>query len=140
MKLHTLFAAALTSACVLAPDAAPAWWSWNRHEVFPIGGGVWEVVSEVGAIPQDYWCATGDYAFRELGAPLSQRIYIWRGIGPSLSRPRRNAVQFSFSPPPGADLSPRRSLNIKAVGNSKRTGSAYNQCFNRRLRNNIFLD
>lgn len=140
MKLHVLFAAALTGACVVAPGASTAWWSWNRHEVFPVAEGVWEVVSEVGAMPRDYWCAAGDYAFRELGAPLGQRIYIWRGIGPSLTRPDRKAVQFSFSPPPGAELSPRRSYDIKAAGNSRRTGSAYNRCFDRRPRHGVFLD
>ncbi|MCD9148644.1 hypothetical protein [Pseudophaeobacter flagellatus] len=113
------------------PMGAQAWWAWNRHEVFPVSDGVWEVVSQVGSGAQDYWCGIGDFALRELRTKATQRIYIWQGIGPSVTRPKRKSVQFSLTPPPGSDTQPRLSLSVKAVGDNLNAATARNYCTDR---------
>lgn len=41
--------ALVLGALLLAPAQALAWWAWNRHEVLPVGGGVFEVIAEPGS-------------------------------------------------------------------------------------------
>lgn len=119
----------LAAAVALTPQWAGAWWAFNRHEVLPVSTGVYEVVSEVGSGAQDFWCGAGDYAYRELGVASVQRVYIWRGIGPSVNRPGRKAVQFSLTPPPGADTDPALTLSVKDVGDNLRAAHAQQYCF-----------
>jgi hypothetical protein len=101
----------------------------NRHEVFPVSNTVWEVVSEVGSSAADYWCGAGDFAQRVLGTPAADRIYIWRGIGPSVNRPGKKAVQFSLTPPAGANTSPRLSLSVKEAGDNLARHAAVQYCY-----------
>ena len=101
----------------------------NRHEVFPVSDTVWEVVSEVGSSAADYWCGAGDFAQRVLGTPAAQRIYIWKAIGPSVTRPGRKAVQFSLTPPPGADTSTGYSLTVRRAGDNLARHAAVQYCY-----------
>lgn len=119
----------LTVLAVIIPTWAAAWWSYNRLEVFPVSDSVWEVVSRVGTSPADFWCGAGDYAQRVLGTPAAERIYIWKAIGPSVNVQGRNAVQFSLSPPPGANTTPGYSLSVKAVGDNLARHAAVQYCF-----------
>lgn len=111
-----------------APAMAGAWWAINRHEVFVVSDGVFEVLNEVGSGAVDYWCGAGDYARRQLRAAATQRIYIWKAIGPSATHPGKKSVQFSFSAPEGASTSPGYSLSVKAVGDNLTTAAAYQYC------------
>jgi hypothetical protein len=120
---------ALTCVLISAPGWASAWWAWTRHEVFPVAEGVFEVVSEPGSGPQDFWCGAGDYAIRVLGVKVVQRIYTWRGIGPSVARPGRKAMQFAFAPPKGADTSTSLSLSLTRVGDNLTAAAARQYCY-----------
>ncbi|PJE34715.1 hypothetical protein CVM52_20860 [Pseudooceanicola lipolyticus] len=117
------------AALALLPTLGSAWTAYNRHEVVPLGDGVFEVVSEVGSGPTDFWCGAGDYAYRQMRAAAVQRLYLWRAIGPSVSRPGRKAVQFSLTPPPGADLQPGFALSMNDVGDNLRAGAAQQYCY-----------
>ncbi|WP_028093757.1 hypothetical protein [Pseudodonghicola xiamenensis] len=124
----TIFAAAALAAL---PALAWAWRAQNRHEVHDLGQGVFEVVSEVGAGAGDYWCGAGDYAIAALRTPANQRIYIWKPLGPSVSRPGRKAVQFALTPPQGADTSVGLSLAVKRAGDNLTAAMARNYCYDR---------
>ncbi|MCB1364962.1 MAG: hypothetical protein KDK02_12630 [Rhodobacteraceae bacterium] len=125
MTLRALGLAAL----LLAPVPAPAWWAWNRHEVLPLGGGIYEVIGEPGSGAQDFWCAIGDYGIARLGLPAVQRIYTWRGIGPSAARPGRKAMQFALAPPEGADTSTPLTLSLTRVGDNLTAAAARQYCY-----------
>ncbi|WP_291738040.1 hypothetical protein, partial [Leisingera sp. F5] len=104
----------------------------NRHEVLPVSEGVWEVVARVGTGAQDYWCGIGDFAIRQLRAPVNQRIYVWRGVGPSVNRPGRKSVQFAFGLPPGvSDRSSSLSLNVREAGDNLHVTAAQTYCYDR---------
>ncbi|OED47018.1 hypothetical protein AB838_17135 [Rhodobacteraceae bacterium (ex Bugula neritina AB1)] len=123
---------AVLVAILVAPVPASAWRAINRNEVLPVSEGVWEVVARSRSGAQDYWCSIADFAIRQLRAPVNQRIYVWRGEGPSVGRPGRKAVQFAFGLPPGVpDRSGSLSLNIREAGDSLRVTSAQNYCYDR---------
>ncbi|WP_146344482.1 hypothetical protein [Falsiphaeobacter marinintestinus] len=130
-------AAVCLSLAVFVPSAALSWRAWNRHEVLPVSNGVYEVVSEVGygTGATDYWCGIGDYAQRQLRAGATQRIYIWKAVGPSVNRPGRKAVQFSLSAPSGANTSPGYSVSVKRVGDNMTVSMAQNYCQDQRVDN-----
>ncbi|UWQ31694.1 hypothetical protein K3555_13955 [Leisingera sp. M527] len=124
--------AGLAGALLLLPEASAAWRAINRHEVLPVSEGVWEVVARVGTGAQDYWCGIGDFAIRQLRAPVNQRIYVWRGVGPSVNRPGRKAVQFAFGLPPGVpDRSSSLSLNVREAGDNLHVTAAQTYCYDR---------
>ncbi|WP_233145712.1 hypothetical protein [Phaeobacter sp. 22II1-1F12B] len=121
---------ALTCASlILIPEAGQAWRSFNRQEVLPVSEGVFEVVNDVASSAADFWCSAGDYAYREMRTEAVQRVYIWRGIGPSVNRPGKKAVQFSLTPPEGVSTEPGYTLSVKAEGDNMRAGSAQQYCF-----------
>ncbi len=115
----------------MLPGLAGAWTAFNRHEVQPVGGGVFEVLNEFGSGAQQYWCGAGDYAIRVLGTGATQRVYIWRAIGPASTVSGRKSVQFSLTPPPGADTTPGFSLSTRRVGDNMTAASAQNYCYDR---------
>lgn len=119
----------LTALLIAVPGWALAWWAWNRHEVFPIGDGIVEVIGEPGSGAQDYWCAIGDFATSQLRVPAAQRLYTWRGVGPSVARPGRKAMQFALSAPKGADTTPGFTLSLKRVGDNMTAAMARQYCF-----------
>ncbi|MEP4037251.1 hypothetical protein [Pseudophaeobacter sp.] len=124
-------AAGLLCSLICMPLSAEAWRAWNRHEVLPVSKGVWEVVNRVGSGAQDYWCGIGDFAIRQLRTQATQRIYVWQEIGPAVNRPGRRSVQFSLSPPPGSDTTPRLSLSVKVRGDNLNAATARNYCYDR---------
>lgn len=123
----------LAAAMILVPTLAPAWRALNRHEVNPVGGGVYEVIGRVGSGAQDYWCAIGDYAISQLGAAAAQRIFVWRPVGPSVTRPGRRAVQFALSPPKGADTSSNYALTVRRAGENLLAAAAQQYCYDNRF-------
>ncbi|MFT7597004.1 MAG: hypothetical protein ACI8R4_004347 [Paracoccaceae bacterium] len=118
----------LTALLALTPGWANAWRGINRHEVYPVSDTVFEVLNDVGSGAVDYWCGAGDFARQVMGTPAAQRIYIWRGIGPSATRQGRRSVQFSLTPPPDADTTPGLSLSVKKVGDNMTSALAYQYC------------
>lgn len=120
---------ALALVLLTLPAAASAWWAWNRHEVQPVGNGVYEVIGESGSGARDYWCAIGDFATRQLRVAGVQRLYAWRGIGPSVTRPDRKAMQFALAPPEGADISTPLTLSLTRVGDNLTAAFAQQYCY-----------
>jgi len=118
---------------LLLPSMALSWRAWNRHEVFPLGGGLYEVLSEPGSGPADFWCGIGDYALSQLGVGATDRIYIHRAIGAAVTRPGHRAVQFALAPPPGADLSTPLTLSVERVGDNLSAGFARQYCYGGRF-------
>lgn len=116
-------------ALVLVPATGQAWTAFNLMEVNPVGKSVFEVVGRAGSGPSQYWCGAGDYARTVLGVKPTQRIYIWKAIGPSQTRPGYKAVQFALSPPPGKeDYQPGYSLSVKAEGDNMDAAMARRYC------------
>lgn len=66
--------------------------------VLPVNDVVFEVIPRGKQRVGDFWCAASEYARRELGAGWSDRIYLVRGRGPSVTTGRKTAVQFSLTP------------------------------------------
>ena len=115
---------------ILSASAALAWRAVNRQEVFALSQDVFEVLSRPGAGPAQFWCAAGDYARRVLDTAAVQRLYIHRGVGPSLKRPGIKAVQFALEPPPGADTKQHGySLSLDTVGYNLTSAAARQFCF-----------
>lgn len=127
--MKNLIKVMLAASLAVIPTWGMAWWAFNRHEVFPVSDTVWEVVARVGTSAADYWCGAGDYAQRVMGVPAASRIYIWKPVGPSVTRPGHKAVQFSLSPPPGADTSTGYSLTVKRAGDNLARHMAVQYCF-----------
>ena len=127
--MKTFSAAALGAVLALTALPASAWRAHNRHEVLPVTNGVFEVVGQVGSSAADFWCGAGDYIYAYQSKRSVQRIYIWRGLGPSATRPGKKSVQFSLTPPPGADTSPTMALSYDDVGDNLRAAMAQQYCF-----------
>lgn len=123
----------LVALIALTPGWASAFRSQTRNEVNPVSDGVWEVVQRPGTSASDYWCSAGDFAIRQLGAAATQRVYLWRALGPSATQSGKAAVQFSFSAPAGANTTPGYSLSVKAVGDNLTAAAAQQYCYGRRL-------
>ncbi|MEQ9039980.1 MAG: hypothetical protein RIE24_16645 [Silicimonas sp.] len=86
-------AAALCATLALALPAN-AFMARNSLVVEPRADGTFEVPYRGLSGASDFWCAAGDYVFRELGLPPETRIF--RVSGP----PRRSGqgITFSLSP------------------------------------------
>ena len=66
--------------------------------VYPLQGGVFEVVPPIGSNGTDFWCAASDYARRQLGASWQTPIYISRGLAPGEASGRKSTVLFTLNP------------------------------------------
>ena len=64
IRISRVFLAVLIG---IVPGIAASWTAVNRHEVFALGNGVFEVVGRPGSGAADYWCGAGDYARHQLG-------------------------------------------------------------------------
>ena len=120
-------AALVALVCIPAQAARP----FLEQDIADVGQGVFEVIGRNGDGTSDYWCGAGDYATRSLRAGATDRIYLWRGIGPSVSKSGKKAIQFAFRAPAGSDTSPRLSLSSKAVGDNMTVSSARQYCYDR---------
>jgi len=127
MTTFRLIAVAALLASV--PGWASAWRARNLHQVEPVSASVFEVIGRPGSGAADYWCGAGDYVRHALGRAAVQRVYIWRAIGPSVTRQGRRAIQFSLTPPDNPTPSPGYSLSTKAVGDNLTAAFAFQYCF-----------
>ena len=85
------------SVWMCLPEVALAFTSRKGARVNPVSTEVFEVVPTAGGTGMDYWCGAGDYAMRALDAPLTDMVYVYRGLGPSETSHRRSAVQFTLN-------------------------------------------
>jgi hypothetical protein len=122
--------AILTLALLALAGPAAAWYAINRLQVNPLPDGAgFEVIGLSGSGGNDYWCSAGDYAQIVLGAAGAQRLYILKGLGQPVTSNRRSGVQFTLTPPAGADLTPAMSNAMKQVGDNMPVAMARNYCF-----------
>ncbi|WP_425085804.1 hypothetical protein [Ruegeria profundi] len=127
MRIAKLIAA---SALIIAPQLAQAVGfgvrvgPQNRTEITPLEGGIFEVRAIGSSAPVNYWCGIGDFAIRTLGVPGPTRIYIYRAYEPGV-----RTVQFSLTPPPGANTDPGYSISVKKVGMNMSATKAQNYCY-----------
>jgi len=124
--VKTLVLAAI-SVSVLAQQAL-AWRASNWHDVYPLGNGVYEVVSEPGSGPVQFWCAIADYALRQDRVAANQRIYVHEPVGPSVNKPGYKAVRFSYVAPAGADTSKSWSISVDRPGKNLSAAAAVQYC------------
>ncbi len=110
------------------PTTASAWRAINQHDVYQISPGVYEVVSEPGSGAVDFWCGIGDFGRMQLNLGATQKIYVWRGLGPSVTRPERAAVQFALNPPSGSAVAQGYGLSVKQAGDSLSASFARQYC------------
>ncbi len=127
-KKSILFAGILALTPMIFAASAEAWRARNWLQVYPVSPTVFEVVGQTGSWAAEYWCGAGDYVRHSLRMPAVQRVYIWRGIGPSVNKPGRKAVQFSMNPPGDKVVPPGYSLSVKAVGDSLTAAAAFQYC------------
>ncbi|MEX0338086.1 MAG: hypothetical protein AB3N11_03505 [Arenibacterium sp.] len=95
-----------------------------RTTVTPLQNGIYEVATHGTSAPIAYWCGIGDYVKRTLGASGNQRIYISRAYEKQV-----RTVQFSLTPPEGADTSSSYSVTVKRVGANMTANTAQNYCY-----------
>ncbi len=115
-----IFAPQLAHALGFGVNVRPQY----RTEITPLDGGIYEVKAIGSSAPVNYWCGIGDFAIRTLGVPGPTRIYIYRAYEPGV-----RTVQFSMTPPPGADTTPGYSITVKRVGENMSATSAQSYCF-----------
>lgn len=95
-----------------------------RTTVTPLQNGSFEVAAIGTSAPVAYWCGIGDYAIRTLRTSATQRIYI--------SKPYERGVrtvQFSMTPPEGAEDVTTYSVTVKTLGASMTAASAQSYCW-----------
>ncbi len=94
--------AGLMLATLLSTGFATAanadYWARNRMRAADVPGqpGLFEVFQKATAGAPDYWCVAGEYTRYQLHQHNTTRIYLVRGLGPSLAWPGRKAVLFSY--------------------------------------------
>lgn len=120
-------AAALVTATPVAAGYAGA------YQVYPAPGGAFEVVSTITGSPAFLWCGAGEHAIAQLGAGSTERVYIQRGVGPSVNDPSNRSVIFSLTPPPSGAVR-SNSIDVSLVGNNLSAGAAWQYCFNRNIK------
>ncbi len=89
---------AISLAALPAMAGAQSFTAENRLVVVPLNGGQFEVIEARGEGPRGIWCAAADFARDRLGVPGTERVYISRGRGPSVSGARRKTVIFTSDP------------------------------------------
>lgn len=83
--------------------------------VAPVNAAVFEVVGRASATGEDYWCGASDYARRVLGKTWTDKIYIARGRGPSVTTNRKSAVQFTADPAAAGITAQQPSLSLNSL-------------------------
>ena len=122
---------AVAIASVLAvATALPASALTTRHgvRVNPVGNGVFEAIGNSSIPEGHFWCAASEYARLRLNAGWTDKIYLVRGLGPSVTTNRRSAVHFSLSltGEPADKVSLFQRLE---VGSSRSVRQGKNECY-----------
>jgi hypothetical protein len=115
----------------MMPVAADAFRGMRGARVNPVDQNVFEVVPRGSQTSgRDFWCGAGEYAYRELRAAWSDRIFIVQGRSQSVTTERRSAVQFTMNPEAAGivPIQPALSLNAMKVGDNMSVTSAFNYC------------
>lgn len=102
----------------------------NGGRVLQVDQVLFEVVPRTRDSNDFFWCGAADFARRALGADWSDRIYIARGRGVSVTTGRRTAVQFTLNPQAaGVTPLPPGGLRVGLQpGDNMRIQQAYGFC------------
>jgi len=107
-----------------------------QTRINPVTDEVFEVVT-ISSRGTDFWCGASDYARRVLGGSWADRLYVARGMGPSVTTNRRSAVHFTLNPNAVGTTSGTSNLSINSfsVGDSMSVQRANMFCgrFNGRI-------
>ncbi len=95
-----------------------------RATVTPLKDGTYQVATHGSSAAIAYWCGIGDFAIRTLRVPTNQRIYVSR-----VYEKQTRTVQFSMTPPEGADTSKSYSITVSRVGENMSASGARSHCF-----------
>ncbi|MGX9349784.1 hypothetical protein ACS3QZ_01150 [Shimia sp. W99] len=96
------------------------------------GNKGFEVVDRLGTDTARIWCDAARAA-RSRGVGVTERLYVTRGYGPSLSTPGIDGVAFSTRPSnsvleAAASLKGPRTLSLTDVGNNMTVGQGTGYC------------
>ncbi len=129
-KLLCFMAITAFSSSACSTDAADFKRTMLGARVYPLEGGVFEVVPQPGGGGgYDYWCAASDYARRYLGAGWQTRFYVYRGMAEGEASGRRSTVLFTLDPVASEVPQPAlRRINAFHVGDSMTVQAGDNQC------------
>ena len=130
MKPFLMSICAASLVVVSIPTGSEAFSARHGTRVNPVDGVVFEVVPKGSGLSNEIWCGAAEYARRGLGAAWTDRIYVSRGRGESVTTGRRSAVQFTLDPN-GAGVIPSENwLQIGfSVGNNMTIRQATEFCF-----------
>lgn len=92
--------------------------------------GTFEVVAEFSE-DAIYWCGASLFTRLKLNRPVTQRIFVLQGPGPSRAKPGYVAVRFGLSAPAGAQDVSTYSNSVEIVGNSLSVAQAQGGCTER---------
>lgn len=95
---------ALAAACAVAPGNV--FHTMYGTQVHALADGRFEVVPEIGATRDAFWCAAGEYARRARGAGWTRQVYVARGMGAGEAVDRRSTVVFTLDPVASAEPRP----------------------------------
>ena len=122
----------LTAACVQSPDTV--FHTMHGAQVHRLADDRFEVVPEIGAVRDAYWCAAGEYARRARGAGWGDRVYVARGLRRGEAVDRKSTVVFSLRPVPQAEPQPwLMRINRFKPGDSQTVQGAERQFENLRI-------
>jgi hypothetical protein len=97
--MNTMKTAMLSLLLVATVSPVQAFTGRFGAKVKQIDQNVFEVVGQNSAASGwEYWCGASEYARRELKAGWTDRIYVVRGRGRSVTTNRRSAVHFTLNP------------------------------------------
>ena len=119
-----MIALALAASAIAWPAGAG---NDSRAKAYPVSDGLIEVVADFSENSL-YWCGAALFAAGSAGASSSDRIYVWRGPGPSLARPGAVAVRFGLTPPSDSPAGGLTTNDVGQIGNSMSLAQAQQTC------------
>ncbi len=127
MKQFLMFGVLAVAGFATQADAFTA---FNGARVNQVDNVLFEVIPSGRVRNGDYWCAAGEFARRALGAGWTDRVYIARERGQSVTTQRRTALQFTLNPD-AAGITPLPTGGFKSglpVGDSMSIQQAEGYC------------
>ncbi|MEP2533391.1 hypothetical protein [Shimia sp.] len=127
--IRRVFKPVAIAMLVIAATQAVAFRSVNNQKVTPINQYEFEVLGQPGSRKNDFWCAIGDFFFRQR-APWQTRIYVKTGIGQGVTERSNNAVVFTLDPEAsGVEIyTSNLILNELVEGRGRSLTASYDEC------------
>jgi hypothetical protein len=129
--MNTFKTAMLSLVLVAAVSPVQALTGRFGAQIRQVDENIFEVVGQNSAASGwEYWCGAAEYARRALNADWSDRIYVVRGRGRSVTSNRRSAVHFTLNPDILTSEPVRSFLILKSlqVGDNMTVQRANTEC------------